>query len=134
MWSTAFKDMLIRGGENIHCIEIEDQLARHPCVSEAAVFGLPDPALGEVVGAVLRPRPATEIDAEDVMSFVSQRLPPHKVPVAIWVWRDDFPRNAAGKVLKRELRKFVCARELDTLPPLPAGGGRPPRPADADRA
>ena len=96
------KDMLIRGGENIYCVEIEDCLASHPAVAEAAVFGLPDRVLGEVVGAAVHLR--EPVVTEELQDHVAARLVAHKVPVIIDVHDAPLPRNAAGKLLKRELR------------------------------
>jgi long-chain acyl-CoA synthetase len=98
------KDMLIRGGENIYCVEIESVLYEHPAVADAAVIGIPDPVLGEEVGAVvqLRPdRPATEADLQE---HVASRLAAFKVPVRVWFMDEPLPRNPAGKILKRQLR------------------------------
>lgn len=99
------KDMLIRGGENIYCVEIEDCLAAHPQVVEAAVFGVPDRVLGEVVGAAVRLRPGAVADAAALQAFVAARLVAHKVPVTIAFHDEPLPRNAAGKLLKKELRR-----------------------------
>ena len=98
------KDMLIRGGENVYCVEIESVLYEHPAVAEAAVIGIPHPTLGEEVGAVvtlLAGRSATESELRD---FVAARLAAFKVPVRVWFHARELPRNPAGKVLKRELR------------------------------
>ena len=98
------KDMLIRGGENVYCVEIESVLYEHPAVAEAAVIGIPHPTLGEEVGAVvtlLAGRSATDADLRE---FVAARLAAFKVPVRVWFHDRDLPRNPAGKVLKRELR------------------------------
>jgi long-chain acyl-CoA synthetase len=103
------KDMLIRGGENIYCVEIEDCLGGHPDVIEAAVFGLPDRVLGEVVGAAVRLRSAAS--ANDLRAHVAARLVAHKVPVRIDILDTPLPRNAAGKLLKRDLRARLLERE-----------------------
>ncbi|MFI4934729.1 MAG: class I adenylate-forming enzyme family protein [Caulobacterales bacterium] len=99
------KDMLIRGGENIYCVEIEDVLYAHPAVIEAAVVGLPHRVLGEEVGAAVRVREGAEIEAADLRRHVAERLPAHKVPVLIDVRREELPRNASGKTLKNVLRE-----------------------------
>jgi long-chain acyl-CoA synthetase len=98
------KDMLIRGGENIYCVEIEDCLLSHPAVSEAAVFGIPHRVLGEVVGAAIRLRAGHSADRTDLANHVRGRLAQHKVPVSIEIWNEQLPRNAAGKLLKRQIR------------------------------
>jgi long-chain acyl-CoA synthetase len=98
------KDMLIRGGENIYCVEIEDCLASHPEVIEAAVFGVPERVLGEVVGAAVHLRAGATADFETLAGHVRARLAAHKVPVVIDFHPAPLPRNAAGKLLKREMK------------------------------
>ena len=105
------KDMLIRGGENIYCVEIEDCLASHPDVLEAAVFGVPERVLGEVVGAAVTLRAGASCDHEGLAAHVRARLAAHKVPVVIDLHAEPLPRNAAGKLLKRELRAQAIERE-----------------------
>lgn len=105
------KDMLIRGGENIYCVEIEDCLASHPDVLEAAVFGLPERVLGEVVGAAVTLRAEAAADGDMLAAHVRARLAAHKVPVVIDLHTDPLPRNAAGKLLKRELRARAIDKE-----------------------
>ncbi|MDG2533863.1 class I adenylate-forming enzyme family protein [Sphingomonas sp. HITSZ_GF] len=104
------KDMLIRGGENIYCVEIEDCLASHPDVLEAAVFGVPERVLGEVVGAAVRLREGAVADLEALAAHVRARMAAHKVPVAIDFHDMPLPRNAAGKLLKREMRTMLINR------------------------
>ncbi|MFT3883558.1 MAG: fatty acid--CoA ligase family protein [Gemmatales bacterium] len=103
------KDMLIRGGENIYCVEIEDCLASHPDVVEAAVFGLPERVLGEVVGAAVHLRPGSTADAAALADHVRARLAAHKVPVRIEIHADPLPRNATGKLLKKDIRAALLA-------------------------
>jgi long-chain acyl-CoA synthetase len=98
------KDMILRGGENVYCAEVEAAIYEHPSVHEAAVFGVPHERLGEEVAAVVVPRAGTTLGAEDVRAHVTARLAPFKVPTRVAVWSDPLPRNPAGKVLKRELR------------------------------
>jgi long-chain acyl-CoA synthetase len=98
------KDMLIRGGENIYCAEIEAALAAHPAVAEAAVIGVPDAVLGEVVGAVLRLRAGQTATADGIAAEATSGLAAHKRPVVVRIREAPFPRNAAGKVLKRDLK------------------------------
>ncbi len=104
------KDMLIRGGENIYCVEIEDCLASHAEVLEAAVFGVPERVLGEVVGAAVRLRDGATADADALADHVRARLAAHKVPVVIDFHERPLPRNAAGKLLKNDLRASLLAR------------------------
>jgi len=103
------KDMLIRGGENIYCVEIEDVLMSHPDVAEAAVFGVPEQILGEVVGAVVRLHPQSSATAESLRAYVARRTAPHKAPVVLEFRDEPLPRNAAGKALKRELKDAVLS-------------------------
>lgn len=104
------KDMLIRGGENIYCTEIEDCLSAHPDVLEAAVFGIPERTLGEVVGAAVRLRPGSPTDSTLLQDHVRARLAAHKIPVTIVFEKESLPRNAAGKLLKREIRAAFLDR------------------------
>ena len=108
------KDMLIRGGENIYCVEVEDCLASHPAVLEAAVFGVPERVLGEVVGAAVHLRPGVDADVPALVAHVRGRLAAHKAPVDIHVHAAPLPRNAAGKLLKRDLRAAYLERLEDT--------------------
>jgi acyl-CoA synthetase (AMP-forming)/AMP-acid ligase II len=97
------KDVVIRGGENISCQEVENALERHPQVTEAAAFGAPHPALGEEVVAVVSvPAPGT-VTASDLQEFAAEYLAPFKVPVRIAVVETPLPRTASGKVIKRDL-------------------------------
>ena len=98
------KDMIIRGGENVYCSEVESALFEHPAVMDAAVIGVPHELLGEEVGAVVQLMPGTAAGAADLQAHVAERLAGFKVPAHIWFRDDDLPRNPAGKVLKRELR------------------------------
>jgi len=103
------KDMLIRGGENVYCVEVESVLYEHPAVAEAAVIGIPHPTLGEEVGAVVHLRAGTAATEEELRAHVARRLAAFKVPVRIWFMSEPLPRNPAGKVLKRELRDSLTA-------------------------
>lgn len=98
------KDMLIRGGENVYCVEVEDALYTHPAVMDAAVVGIPHRLLGEEVGAVVQLAPGKEAGEEELKAHVAARLAAFKVPVRIDIRRDPLPRNANGKILKRTLR------------------------------
>jgi acyl-CoA synthetase (AMP-forming)/AMP-acid ligase II len=101
------KDMLIRGGENIYCAEVEAALFEHPAVYDAAVIGIPHQVLGEEVGAVVRLAPGATATQMDLQQHVAERLAAFKVPVQVWFFDEELPRNPAGKVLKRELREQV---------------------------
>jgi long-chain acyl-CoA synthetase len=95
------KDMIIRGGYNVYPREIEEVLYEHPAVSEAAVVGVPDEALGEEVGAAVVLR--AEADEEDIRLFVKDRVAAYKYPRRIW-FLDELPKGPTGKILKREIK------------------------------
>jgi len=97
------KDMIISGGVNIYPAEVETALRAHPAVLDAAVFGIPNPDWGEEVKAVCEPVPGSRVAASELLAFVSQRLADYKRPRSI-EFVPELPRNAAGKVLKNELR------------------------------
>jgi long-chain acyl-CoA synthetase len=99
------KDMVIRGGENVYCAEVEAAIYEHPAVLEAAVFGLPDVRLGEAVAAVVVPKPGLALTAAELDAHLRRRLAAYKVPSRLTVSADRLPRSATGKVLKRELRR-----------------------------
>lgn len=99
------KDVVIRGGENVYAAEVEGALFEHPDVVDAAIVGLPHAALGEEVAAAVRLRPGSDADIADLEAHVGSRLAAFKVPSQWWLRTDDLPRNATGKVLKRELRE-----------------------------
>jgi long-chain acyl-CoA synthetase len=98
------KDMIIRGGENVYCVEIENCLATHPDVDEAAIIGVSDPELGERVKAVIRRVPGSRLTADEVRTHVAARLAAFKVPELVEFREDPLPRSPAGKLLKNELR------------------------------
>jgi long-chain acyl-CoA synthetase len=98
------KDMILRGGENVYCAEVEAAIYEHPQVYEAAVFGLPHERLGEEVAVAVVPRPGESIDAEELRSFLAERIAPFKVPTKVFAFDEALPRNPAGKILKRQLR------------------------------
>ena len=98
------KDIIIRGGENISCQEVEAAIYEHCDTNECAVFGLPDERLGEVVGAVIWTKPGSSVTAEDMCSFLSQRLAPYKVPYKIWMVADALPKLGSEKIDKVSLR------------------------------
>ena len=100
------KDMLIRGGENIYCIEVENVLYDHPAVMDAALVGIPHHQLGEEPGAVVTLKPGAEATEQELRAFVAERLAAFKVPVKILFWKETLPRNANGKILKNELKKL----------------------------
>ncbi|HEX8728040.1 MAG TPA: long-chain fatty acid--CoA ligase [Ktedonobacterales bacterium] len=103
------KDMFISGGENVYPAEVEGALALHPGIAEVAVIGRPDPRWGEVGLAVVVPRQAGALSAQDVLMFCDGKLARYKIPKAV-VFTDILPRNAMGKVVKADLYdRFVRA-------------------------
>jgi acyl-CoA synthetase (AMP-forming)/AMP-acid ligase II len=98
------KDLIIRGGENISTAEIEATLDEHPTVEESAVIGVPDPDWGEVIKAIIVPRPGQKPDPDDIIKYTKERLASYKAPT-YFAFVDELPRNPMGKVLKTELRK-----------------------------
>ena len=99
------KDMLIRGGENIYCIEVEDVLYEHPAVMDAALVGVPHKTLGEEPAAVVTLKPGASATEDEIRGHVARRLAAFKVPVKIVFWPEALPRNPSGKILKTELKK-----------------------------
>jgi long-chain acyl-CoA synthetase len=101
------KDMIIRGGENIYCVEIENRLVDHPAIADAAVIGVPHAELGEEVKAVVQVEPGTEgaaLTADDLRRWVAAELADFKVPAHVELRSEPLPRNASGKLLKNVLR------------------------------
>ncbi|WP_395107146.1 class I adenylate-forming enzyme family protein [Actinomadura sp. SCN-SB] len=98
------KDMLIRGGENIYCAEVEAALYEHPAVADCGVIGVPHDVLGEEVGAVVRLRPGATATADELRAFLRERIAAFKVPAHVWFREEDLPRNPGGKLLKTQLR------------------------------
>jgi HIP---CoA ligase len=102
------KDMVVVGGFNVYPAEVEQLIARHPAVSEAAVIGVPDDRLGEVCRAYVIPRPGTEVDPAEIIEFCREQLANFKVPRSVAIVT-ELPRNAGGKVLKYVLRAEAAA-------------------------
>ncbi|MEY2591882.1 MAG: steroid-24-oyl-CoA synthetase [Acidimicrobiaceae bacterium] len=98
------KDMIIRGGENIYCVEIENRLVEHPSIADAAVIGVAHPTLGEEVKAFVQVEPGESITEDEVRAWVGETLAPFKVPAFVQLQDDKLPRNASGKLLKNVLR------------------------------
>lgn len=107
------KDMLIRGGENIYCVEVENALYEHPAVMDAGLIGLPHRTLGEVPAAVVSLVPGSNPTEEELRAFVAARLAKFKVPVAIRIHPEMLPRNANGKIMKPDLKKMFADTPVD---------------------
>jgi len=114
--SDRAKDMVLRAGENIYCAEVEAVVYEHPAVYEAAAFGVPHPRLGEELALAVVPRPGASIDPDDLRRHVAAHLAAFKVPTYVEIYREQLPRNASGKILKRTIRDELAARRQ----------GRPP--------
>jgi long-chain acyl-CoA synthetase len=110
------KDMVIRGGENVYCAEVENSLFENAAVLDAAVIGVPHRVLGEEVGAVVQLRPGASTSEAELREHVAARLAAFKVPGRIWLRDEPLPRNAAGKVLKRALRESLLANGAGDAP------------------
>ncbi len=104
------KDMIVTGGINVFPVEIEAVITEHPFVAEVAVFGMPDPRWGEAVVAVVRSTDGVASDADALETFAREHHAPYKVPKR-WVFADELPRTASGKVQKFALRDALL-REL----------------------
>lgn len=98
------KDIIIRGGENISCQEVEAAIYEHVEANECAVFGLPDERLGEVPGAVVWMKPGSAVGERELVEFLKERLAPFKVPCKIWIASDALPKLGSEKIDKVSLR------------------------------
>ena len=99
------KDMVLRGGENVYCAEVESAIFEHEAVTEVTVFGVPDERLGEEVAAAVYLKDTDSINAEALRTFLQGRIAKHKIPQYLWFLQEPLPRNASGKFLKRELQE-----------------------------
>jgi long-chain acyl-CoA synthetase len=104
------KDLVIRGGYNVYPREIEEVIYQIPEVSEAAVYGVPHPDLGEEIAAVVLPKEGARIDPEAIRAYVKERVAPYKYPRVVTVVQEPLPKSGSGKILKKEIRKrYVTA-------------------------
>ena len=99
------KNIVIRGGENIACLDVEGALHRHPCVMEACVFSIPDDRLGEIVGAGVQIQKQGALTTKDLQDFLLQHIAPFKIPQHIWLQTEPLLRGATDKIDCRGLRK-----------------------------
>ena len=102
------KDMVLRGGENVYCAEVENALFKHDAVAECVVFAVPDERLGEEVGAAVFLQPGSAIDAEALREHCRRLIAPYKVPRYLWFLDEPLPRNANGKFVKRALQDSLA--------------------------
>jgi acyl-CoA synthetase (AMP-forming)/AMP-acid ligase II len=99
------KDIVIRGGENIACLEIEAAIYEHPSVREASVFGVPDERLGEKLATRISLNPGAELTAADLSSFLAEKIAKFKIPEYTWFQAEELPKVAAGKIAKKQMRE-----------------------------
>ncbi len=98
------KDMIIRGGENVYCVEVENVLYSHPDIMDAAVIGMADKILGEEVGAIVQLVPTSRLTEAEIIRYTEGKLAPFKRPIRVDIIDTPLPRNANGKILKKQLR------------------------------
>jgi long-chain acyl-CoA synthetase len=112
------KDIIIRGGENISCIEVEEAIYAHPAISEASVFGMPDERLGEQVTGVFLAKPGQTLTEAELCAFLKERIAAFKVPVRLWQETETLPRLGTEKVDKRTLRtRYLTVWESEQKSP-----------------
>jgi acyl-CoA synthetase (AMP-forming)/AMP-acid ligase II len=102
------KDVVIRGGENVYCVEVEAVLHEHPAIADVAVIGIDERVMGERVCAVVVPRAGATVELADLRAFATDRLAAFKHPEALYIV-DELPQTATGKIAKRELRGQVAS-------------------------
>jgi long-chain acyl-CoA synthetase len=103
------KDMILRGGENVYCAEVESAIYEHPAVHEAAVFGIPDERLGEEVAVAIHLVDGATLTADELRTFLSIKIAAFMIPSRVVILLDPLPRNPAGKFLKREMRQGLVS-------------------------
>ena len=103
------KDMVLRGGENVYCAEVEAAIYEHPDIAEAAVFGVEDERLGEAVGVAIHLVPESTLDQAGLTAHLEPLLAKFKIPEHVWFLDEPLPQNANGKFLKRQLRESLTA-------------------------
>ena len=101
------KDMVLRGGENVYCAEVESALFEHESVAECVVFGVEDERLGEEVAAAIYLTQVGSVDTEGLRAYLRETLSSYKIPRYIWLVDAPLPRNANGKFVKREVRDLL---------------------------
>ena len=99
------KDIVIRGGENIACLEIEAILSEHPAILEASVFGVPDERLGENLATRIALKPGKTATETEISSFLEEKIAKFKIPSYIWFQEEELPRIASGKTAKKQMRE-----------------------------
>jgi len=104
------KDLVIRGGENISCPEVEHALYAHPLVFEAAVYPVPDDRLGEAVAATVRVRPGAQLSERELQTHLAHHLARFKLPTHLWLQAEQLPRVASGKIDKITLKQTAVEK------------------------
>jgi acyl-CoA synthetase (AMP-forming)/AMP-acid ligase II len=104
------KNIIIRGGENIACLDVEGALHRHPAIAEACVFSVPDDRLGEVVGAGVQIKPGHQLTPTDLQTFLTDHIAKFKIPQHIWFQSEPLPRGATDKIDRRALQA-ICLKD-----------------------
>lgn len=107
------KNIIIRGGENIACLDVEAAIHRHPDVIEACAFSVPDARLGEIVGAAVHLHAGSQLSCEDLRQYLKDHLAHFKIPGPIWLQLDALPRGATDKLDRRGVRT-ACLAKLET--------------------
>ena len=105
------KNIIIRGGENISGLEVEGAIHKHPKVFEAAVFSVPDDRLGEIVGAAVMVREGETLTAEELTSFLAERIAKFKLPERVWFTVQPLIRGATDKIDRRAIRTACLAED-----------------------
>jgi len=103
------KDIVIRGGENIGCAEVEYAIVEHPSVSEVSVYGIPDDRLGEILCATIMLRPGEVVSLDELKIFLSNKIAQFKIPEHVFFQHEQLPRIASGKIAKKQLREQALA-------------------------
>lgn len=104
------KDMVLRGGENVYCAEVEATIYRHPAIAECCVFGVPDERLGEEVGVAVVLKAGENLTEDALRAHCAAIMAKHKVPRYVWFRSEPLPRNASGKFLKKDLRDELAPK------------------------
>jgi long-chain acyl-CoA synthetase len=107
------KNIIIRAGENIACLDVEGALHRHPAVLEAGAFSVPDPRLGEVVGAGITLHPGAVVTPQDLSLFLKDHIAHFKIPERYWFQTDPLPRGATDKIDRRALRTKCLSKDTE---------------------
>ena len=105
------KDMVLRGGENVYCTEVESAVYQYSGIAECSVFSVPDERLGEEVGAAIYLLPNTTINIDELRTYLKGKLAAFKIPRYFWIMEQPLPKNANGKFVKRTLQELVDVAE-----------------------